>query len=249
MRQNYRMSYELLLARIDERLKATGMSERKACITADVGLNTIRHIRKRGHAPKPINLQKLAVALGVNPSYFLDAAAGSEPVQSAQSSEAQEIPVGTVFVKGAVQAGLWQDALDWPAEDWRAINVPADNRFIGVERFGLLVRGSSMNRVYPEGSIAIAVRTDCIGRMPRTGERVVVVKRGESGLEATIKKYEETAEGRRILWPESYDPAFQAPLILDDVALALPRDGHDADHASALDLEIIAIVVGSYRPE
>ena len=243
------MSYDLLLARIKERLDATGMSERKACITADVGLNTIRHIRARGHAPKPANLQKLAVALGVSPSYFLDAAAGDDPIQRDAPQEAQEIPVGTVFVKGAVQAGLWQDALEWPAGDWKAINVPADGRFAGMERFGLLVRGTSMNRVYPEGSIAIAVRTDCLGRTPRTGERVVVLKRGESGLEATIKKYEEAPDGRRILWPESFDPAFQTPLILDDVAQALSSDGHDADHASGLDLEVIAVIVGSYRPE
>ncbi|MBM3096889.1 helix-turn-helix transcriptional regulator [Gluconobacter cerinus] len=243
------MSYELLLARIKERLDATGMSERKACITAGVGLNTIRHMRARGHAPKPANLQKLAVALGVNPSYFLDVAAGDASMKSFKPSENQEVPVSTVFVKGAVQAGLWQEALEWSAEDWKAINVPADDRYLGVERFGLLVRGSSMNRVYPEGSIAIAVRTDCIGRMPRSGERVVVLKRGESGLEATIKKYEEAADGRRILWPESYDPAFQTPVILDDVAQAISQDGHDADHGCALDLEVIAIVVGSYRPE
>lgn len=243
------MSYDLLLTRLKERLDATGMSERKACITAGVGLNMIRHIRVRGHAPKPANLQKLAVALGVSPSYFLDAAAGDEPLRSNFSQEAEEIPVGTVFVKGAVQAGLWQEALEWPAGDWKAINVPADERFAGMERFGLLVRGTSMNRVYPEGSIAIAVRTDCLGRTPRTGERVVVLKRGESGLEATIKKYEETPDGRRILWPESFDPAFQTPVILDDVAQSLSRDGHDADHACGLDLEVIAIIVGSYRPE
>jgi len=244
------MSYDLLLSRIQERLTATGMSERKACITAGVGLNTIRHIRSRGHAPKPANLQKLAVALGVNPSYFLDVAAGNSELDP-PPQKADALPVNTVFVKGTVQAGLWQEALEWPASDWRAINIPTDSRFAGAERFGLLVSGESMNRIYPDGSIAIAVRLDAIGRMPRSGERVVAIKRSNSGsgVEATIKRFEETADGRKILWPESYNPDFQVPIVLDDIASNISFDGHDADHACTLDLEIVAIIIGSYRPE
>lgn len=74
MRQNYRMAYELLLSRIDAGLQAKRLSERKACLLAGVGINTIRHIRVRGHAPKADNLAKLAPVLGYPASYLLDAA-------------------------------------------------------------------------------------------------------------------------------------------------------------------------------
>lgn len=248
MRQNYRMSYDLLLSRIKERLEALGLSERKACLQADVGINTIRHIRVRGHAPKPAALAKLAAALGVPASYFLDVAGGQpDAAPRAQSIAA----VSTVYVKGAVQAGVWQEALEWSPAEWQPVYVPEDERYRDVDKFGLLVRGTSMNKVYPEGSIIIAVRLDDLGRMPRSGERVVVLKRmdKDSGMEATIKRYEVDAEGRNILWPESYDPLYQTPIILDDIANNISNDGRDADHACCQDLNVCAIVIGSYRPE
>lgn len=254
LRQNYRMSYDLLISRITERLKALGMSERKACLTADVGLNSIRHIRVRGHAPKPETLAKLANVLEVPASYFLEAAAeghekSKDPIEPNKSHFAS---VEKVYVKGFVQAGAWQDALEWPMTDWMSVYIPPDPRYMNVARFGLEVRGDSMNKVYPEGSIVIAVRLDDLGRLPRNGERVVVLSRctnGNSAMEATIKKYQIDTQGRHILWPESTDPLYQTPIILDDRAKSLGIDGHDADHGASCDIEIYAVIIGSYRPE
>lgn len=249
MRQNYRMSYDLLLSRIKERLDALGLSERKACLKADVGINTIRHIRVRGHAPKPTALSKLAVALGVPPSYFLDAA-GAQDVEASEKTS-PIAAINTVYVKGMVQAGLWQEALEWSPAEWQPVYVPADERYKNIDKFGLLVHGDSMNKVYPEGSIVIAVRLSDLGRMPRSGERVVVLKRmnGCSNMEATVKRYEVDKDGRSILWPESYDPLYQTPIILNDVADNISTDGLDADHGCHQDIDICAVVIGSYRPE
>lgn len=256
VRQNYRMSYELLLTRIKERLDALGLSERKACLMADVGLNTIRHIRVRGHAPKPENLAKLAKALEVPASYFLEAAVETK-VSGADSADNQaagrtHIGIETVFVKGYVQAGTWQEALEWPTSDWKPVYIPHDNRYPESRPFALEVRGTSMDKIYPDGSVIIAVTLDDLGRMPRSGERVVVLKRAGDGsgyMEATVKKYQIDSAGRHILWPESHDPLYQAPIILDEIAQSLGQCGHDADHAGCCDLAIHAIVIGSYRPE
>lgn len=254
LRQIYRMAYETLLARIDERLKALGLSERKACIQAEIGINTIRHIRSRGHAPKPANLAKLATVLRVPQAYLLEAATEVDGVPSAMQLSA-------IFVRGAVQAGAWREAIEWQPEDWYSVTVPADPRIPPtVQRHGLEVRGSSMDRMYPEGTIVIVVRYQDLGRSPQPGDKVVVLRRAATGeFEATLKEYQVDKQGRHLLWPRSSDPEFQQPIILSGEALPLANgeepipptvfaepQQHDAGEQ---DLVISGLVVGSYRPE
>lgn len=250
------MAYELLLTRISERLGALGLSERKACIMAEVGLNSIRHIRTRGHAPKPDTLIKLAAVLGVAPAYFLEAA--GEDVPPAKKSR---VMLGTVFVRGAVQAGVWREAIEWVGDEWYSLTVPTDDRYPGAERFGLEVRGTSMDRLYPEGTVVIVVRFGDIARIPKTGERVVVLRRSaETGeYEATLKEYQVDEQGRHILWPRSTAPEFQTPFVLSADRLpvsqgheSMPSDVWADDFAHAAgspDVMIAGLVIGSFRPE
>jgi repressor LexA len=256
LRQNYRMAYELLISRIEDRLKVLGLSERKACLKAGVGLKSIYHIKARSHAPKPDTLSKLAAALGVPPAYFLDAA-------PQDGGEDEALALDRVFVVGAVQAGVWREAIEWDGDDWYSVTPPRPktNRFPGIERFGLEVRGSSMNRKYPEGTVVIVVRFGDIARPPKKGERVVVLRRShETGhYEATLKEYDRDEQGRHILWPRSDDPEFQTPFILSGEKLPLsggyeplPRtvSAGEFTHATgAPDIIISALVVGSYQDE
>lgn len=248
------MAYELLLSRIEERLRALKLSERKACLMAEVGVNSIRHIRSRGHAPKPDTLRKLATVLKVPSSYLLEAAA---------EAPADHAPIGmtTVFVRGAVQAGIWREAIEWDGDEWYSLTVPTDDRFPGIERFGLEVRGTSMDRLYPEGTIVMAVRFGDIARGPKAGERVVVLRRSqETGeYEATLKEYQVDERGRHILWPRSTDPEFQSPFILSSDELPVSQGyeplppiafaGELAHSAAEPDIMVSALVVGSYRRE
>jgi SOS-response transcriptional repressor LexA len=257
------MRYQVLLARIDERRIALGnLSERKACIMADVGLNSIRHLRPpREHAPKADVLRKLEVALKAPPGYFVEAAAPAE-------EEGQTQPTLTrIFVKGDVQAGVWREAIEWPADDWWTIEAPTSPRFPGAPRFGLLVKGRSMDRIYPDGTIVIVVRFLDIATAPEPGQRVVVARKNVAGeYEATLKEYDRDERGRHILWPRSTAPEFQTPFILPpgqsipsfaEDQLPLADDGiANIDNAGALDHDagvaetaIVALVIGSYRPE
>lgn len=251
LRQNCRMKYDLLLSRINERLELLGLSVRRACAMAGVGENTVRNIRA-GHAPKPANLHKLAQVLGVPDAYLLEPAAIAKQDSKIPPEERHQISaVETVYVKGKVQAGLWQEALEWPVNDWIPVYIPADPRFPDVGRFGLEVCGPSMNKIYPEGSIIIAVTLDDLGRWPKSGERVVIQRRAKhsSDMEATVKKYEQTDEGKHILWPESYDPLYQMPIILNDMAEKMVCDNIHEENTLCDDIKIVAVVVGSYRPE
>lgn len=246
-----------LLKRIAERLKLAELSERKALLKADVGLDFVRDIRRRGHNPRVDKLAKLARILATPLSYFTDAV-----VFDAEQGELQpSLALSRVHVIGAVQGGAWVEAIEWDAGEWWDVTIPADDRFPGINRFGLLVRGDSMDKLYPEGTVVIVVRFNDLMRTPEPGEKVVVLRRSDSGgeFEATIKEYQVDAQGRRLLWPRSSDPNFQTPFILPDGDLALAdgterlpkiaRASHISHAAGEPDLMVAGLVVGMYRRE
>ncbi len=167
-------------------------------------------------------------------------------------------PFDTIQVRGAVQAGVWRESIEWPHTDWQNLTVPRDGRFAYAERFGLVVRGESMNRLYPDGTIVIVVRFADLGRAPRPGERVVVLRRSTTGeYEATLKDYELDAKGRHVLWPRSTEPEFQEPIILTDAPIGdgleafppLARAGSVELGDLESDIVVAGLVVGSYRIE
>lgn len=249
------MAYQLLVSRIDEGLRARGLSERKALLNAGLGVKTIYHIRQRGHAPKPEALAKLAAALGFPKEYLLDAAADGEA-----STPASGVSLARIFVRGAVQAGIWREAIEWEGAEWYSLTVPTDDRFPGVERFGLEVVGQSMNRLYPDKSIVIAVRFGDIARGPEPGERVVVLRRSPTDeYEATLKEYARDDQGRHILWPRSTEPEFQTPFVLGSERLPVSQgyetlptmvEAGDFGHAAGEpDVVVAALVIGSFRRE
>jgi len=97
-----------------------------------------------------------------------------------------------------------------------------------------------MNEVYPEGSIVVCVNLKDLGREPRPGERVIVERHGASGLvEITVKELRRDESGDYWLWPRSTHPAFQQPWKWPQ-----PQDEHSGE-----DIQVIALVIGSYRPE
>ena len=122
-----------------------------------------------------------------------------------------------IRVIGAVQAGSWRPALEWPEEDQYDTPVRVDPKFAGLTPIALEVRGPSMNEVFPHGTIVICVAYIELGRGPIHGERVVVQRFRGGEVEASIKEYRHEKDGIPRLWPLSDHPDFQAPLRLDQV--------------------------------
>ena len=112
MRNYRRMSQDLLLQRIEARLKATGLSERKACLKAGLKVDAIRTIR-RGNHPRASTLRALAGVLGVSASYLLDA---SDDAPMPAQGVARAVPVGdgpmVPIVELDVRAGAGGGALN-----------------------------------------------------------------------------------------------------------------------------------------
>jgi transcriptional regulator with XRE-family HTH domain len=125
--------------------------------------------------------------------------------------------VANIRVIGAVQAGSWRTALEWPEEDQYETPVRIDPKFAGLTPIALEVRGPSMNEVFPHGTIVICVAYIELGRGPIHGERVVVQRFRGPEVEASIKEYRHEKDGIPRLWPLSDHPDHQAPLRLDQL--------------------------------
>lgn len=146
-----------------------------------------------------------------------------------------------VVIIGAVQAGHWTETIELPGDEQFEVMLPVDQRYPGVTRTGLLARGSSMNRVFPPGTILVCVSSIEAGRDPIQGEYVIVQRRSADGMiEATVKEYQIDESGQSWLWPRSTDPAHQQPLQV----AAYMAEGEDNDS-----LLISGFVIGSYRIE
>lgn len=143
----------------------------------------------------------------------------------------------SLFVKGEVAAGVWKEAWEFEPDDWETFTGRGDLPAPSSERFGLRVTGDSMNEVYPSGSIIECLRYD--GSEPIANGRRVVVQRTrvDGSLETTVKELIRTEDDVLWLRPRSTNPAFA------------PFRGDEPDDPDVTRVEIIAIVVGSYRPE
>ncbi|GAB4368202.1 MAG: hypothetical protein Kow00114_27340 [Kiloniellaceae bacterium] len=145
-----------------------------------------------------------------------------------------------VRVRGAVEAGAWREAVEWPQEDWFPVGVAGIERYAAYPQFGLVVRGPSMNLVYPEGSILVCVAFLHLGRDPQSGERVVVEHRRGSFVEATVKEFV-VENGRARLYARSDHPRYAG-------AVELPAEGEPGEHQDD-EIRVTALVVASIRPE
>lgn len=138
-----------------------------------------------------------------------------------------------VPVKGVLQAGIWIESFEWPSVDQYDVWVSGRPDLAREVLYAAEVRGTSMNRIYPNGTIVVLRRgidgpTDLI-----TGKRYHVERQMPNGLvENTLKTVKRGGDGRIWLVPESDDPEFQAPIEVT---------GGDGTHVSFVGRVVIAI--------
>lgn len=148
-----------------------------------------------------------------------------------------KVDMRQIQVVGYVQGGAWLGTVELPPEDRFDIPMPIQSGFDGFVVQGLIVRGASMDLVYPHGSILAVVRFMDLGRDPRPGERVVAMRHRHGETEATVKEFQIGRDGVERLWPRSTHPDFQSPVPVRPLA--------DEDD----ELQIAYLVIGCYRPE
>lgn len=168
-------------------------------------------------------LSQLSKALRVSPSDLLRRPTDPAPETAPTSSDL--IPAPVMFHKipilGEVAAGTWlevdQIASSEEPKSW--LPFLPDPSLPLQHTYALIVRGTSLNRIAPEGSMLICV--DLASGSEVQEGNLVIVERSRSGdlLEVTAKRVRRKPDCYE-LWPESNDPKWQQPIVLN---------GHD-DH-------------------
>jgi hypothetical protein len=147
---------------------------------------------------------------------------------------------------GVLQAGDWREAVEYPEGDQRLIEAPIPNTIDGIptsrlELQAFEVAGSSMNQVYPPGTTVYAASTMSY-REPEHEDRVIVIRKDKHGLvEATLKELIIGEDGKKWLWPRSYDPEYQAPLQY--------RNGSDGDEVMISGIVVASLVLEASRKQ
>ncbi len=126
---------------------------------------------------------------------------------------ANDISAPTVRVVGELQAGAWREAVEWPHDDQWEMPVPRDPSKPMRPLQGFVVRGNSVNKLYPDGSLVFVASTIGNGIAPKSGDMVLVQRQNRNGLiEATLKEFVVGDDGIKWLWPRSTDPEHQTPI-------------------------------------
>lgn len=142
-----------------------------------------------------------------------------------------------LYVKGEVAAGVWREAWELDPDEWEVFTGRSDIKAPIRKRFGLRVVGDSMNEVYPAGSVLECLMFDGDCEV-EAGRRVVVQRtRLDGTMETTVKELVRDPDGVEWLLPRSTNPSF------------LPFRADQPDSLDIARVEVIAVVVGSYRPE
>lgn len=153
----------------------------------------------------------------------LEALAEAENVTSSTLLDESIIPLAraaqNVTVLGTVQAGAWVEAIEWPLDERYTIAVP----FGGTQyenAYGLEVRGDSMNKIYPDGTIIFVVNIYDFDGELLNGHRVVCERTDAAGnVEATVKQLVIEDDGSAWLWPRSTSPQHQQPIAVTESGL------------------------------
>lgn len=179
-------------------------------------------------------LEALARAKGVT----VDQLIGDSVAQSKRD-------IVTISVRGIVEAGRWGEAVELPPDERRVITLTESAHSKTGKTYGLVVRGTSMNRLFPPGTVLECIDLHDFHGELEAGNKVIVHRRDKHGhIEATCKEFQLT-EGLAWLWPRSDDPAWQQPISM--VWPPLAEDGSTAEGIESV--EIKAVVLRSIRSE
>ena len=115
-------------------------------------------------------------------------------------------------VRGEVAAGTWREAIDL---DFEPIPISPIAGYPSDAQYGLLVRGTSLNRIASDSDYLVVVDINEAGLSPRPGDLVVVHRKQHGKTEATAKRL--VREGGKLsLRAESSDPQYQGSIPLGD---------------------------------
>ena len=123
-------------------------------------------------------------------------------------------PLASVPIIGIVRAGAWQDINAGDESVYEV--VPAAPDAPAEWQYAFTVEGTSLDKIAQPGDILVCLDAIKSHVDIKDGDLVVVERSRFGGqmVERTAKRIRRSISGIE-LWPESNDPAYQEPLLLD----------------------------------
>lgn len=155
-----------LVRRIDERLQAVGLTERKASMKATGKADTIRNIR-RGRSPRIEAVAAIAEVLGVSTAYLQGGTESAADDDAAPQGLTPTVPLAELDVRAHAGAGAIVDGerivARWqvPGDLIRA-QTSAPHSAIKI----ITIYGDSMEPDLPAGTRVLVDTTDCTPSPP-----------------------------------------------------------------------------------
>lgn len=188
---------EYFAKRLSELMDKRNMSDDELADKLNVSRTTILRWRKGERSPKMSKIPDIAKEFGVHPTYFIDDD-NIKPV--AEKPMRYSIPIYGVIPAGSpalAEENIIGD-LSVPSQ---LINKYGINNLISLK-----ISGDSMNKVIPNGFIAVLHQTENISNGDIVGVLI-------NGYDCTLKRIYKT-NNRVILEPDSYNSEFK-PYIFE----------------------------------
>ena len=179
-----------------------------------LGINRVSVTQWETGVTRPVGdkLEKMARLLNVSADWLI-MDEGLPPGSGLK--ESPPVYLNTLPVTGFVEAGKWFDIDgDGAVPDGMAVPVVGDRPVEWQRAF--IVSGNSINKIAGPGDVLVCLDLIASGTEMQPDDLVIVERSRFGGqmVERTAKRLRKTATGWE-LWPESTDPAYQAPIVLN----------------------------------
>lgn len=161
------------------------------------------------------------------------------PTVNLKTSEFVKVSPRFLEVRYRSQAGFWAEVEDLSASYANTFPVMPDPRYSNWPQWLEEVQGDSADLLLAPGSFAHVVDAIEMGYAAREGDWVIVERRRAGGHlhERSVKQVSKSPVGVE-LWPRSTNPRWSEPLDL--------AGGAEGDET--IEVEIVGLVIGTYRP-
>lgn len=187
--------------RIEKSRKEKGLSQAKLGKSLGVTRNAVSLWESNTSSPQPERLRELAVILDKDFDWL---ATG----RRRHSLVTQGLPLW-----GEIAAGVWSEVGENQEMEVKRVPVAPDPAYPADAQYALKVKGNSVNRIAPDGTIIVVVDIIKAGIEVREGDLVWIERRKGTLVETTLKRIRKV-KGRLELWPESDDPRHKEPVRL-----------------------------------
>lgn len=168
---------------------------------AGVTRNAVSLWESNTSSPTPERLRKLAVILDKDSDWL------------ATGRKAHTLVTLGLPLWGEIAAGVWAEVCESQDMDVKRVPVAPDPAYPADAQYALKVKGNSVNKIAPNGTIVVCVDVVKAGIEIRDGDLVCVTRQKGGLVETTLKRVRK-AKGGIDLWPESTDPQHATALRL-----------------------------------